>query len=82
MHIVQKLETENQWLKRLAKDLKKELPLLRVTKTIRGHKITCMVNHYGRLKKIIAKEGHAGIKKYCDQRVKFYNDEIIKKQAQ
>ena len=78
MHIVEKLETETQWLKRTAKELAKQMPLLRQYKNIRGTKISCMVNHHKRIKKIFAKDGELGVINYCSDRVKFYNQEVQK----
>ena len=80
MKIVEKLETETEYLQRIAKELAKQMPMLRQYKTIRGTKISCMVNHGKRIKKIFATGGQIAVKNYCDNRVAFYNQQIINQQ--
>jgi len=62
-------ETTKAWLQRLAKDLKKEMPVLKTK--LNGRIVP--VNHFQRLKKAFTKGGEQEVINYCKNVVANYN---------
>lgn len=71
-------ESDAAWIRRLAQDLKNELPHLKTKVTVNGKTVLKAVNHRERMKKIMREGGHDAVLKYCKDAVAFYNQQIKK----
>jgi hypothetical protein len=73
-----KSENTKQFLTRISNQLSTEMPLLKTKTIVRGKIILKPVDHLPRLKQIMKDSGAPAVQEYCDDRIKFYNEEIKK----
>lgn len=71
-------ESDAAWIRRLAQDLKHELPHLKTKVKVNGKTVLKAVNHRERMKKLMREGGHDAVLKYCKDAVAFYNQQIKK----